>query len=116
MISVVHDLSLCVQQHGILAHGSPADAYGVGSSVLLQVQRFQQWQSDHKVAKKQAQQLADVQDALMTQLAVQEADARVSQYSQLLLEETQRRGLSTQPVALHVVRAAKQLSALTPSM
>lgn len=82
----------------------------------LQVQRFQQWQSEHKVAKKQAQQLADVQDALMSQLAVQEADERVKEYSQLLLEETAKRGLSTQPVALHVVRAATQRSALTPSM
>jgi Trp operon repressor len=87
-----------------------------GCCPTLQVQRFQQWQSEHKVAKKQAEQLADVQDALMTQLAVQEADERVSAYSQLLLEETQQRGLSTQPVALHVVRAAKQRSALTPSM
>lgn len=82
----------------------------------MQVQRFQQWQSQNKVAKQQAQQLADVQDALMTQLAVDEADGRAAKYSQLLLYETGKRGLPTHPVVLHVSRASKQRAALTPGM
>ncbi len=80
------------------------------------MQHFQQWQANKKAERQQAQQLADVQDALMAQLAVQETDERVKAYSQILLEEAANRGLSIQPVALHVTRAAQQRAALTPSM
>lgn len=85
-------------------------------SYCVQVQRFQQWQSNNRKAKQEAQKLQDLQDALMTQLAVGESDDRVKQYSQMLLEEAASRSLSTKPIALHVTRAAKHRAALTPSM
>lgn len=83
---------------------------------VLQVREFQQWQADSRKAKQEAAKLRDVQDALMAQLAVQEADDQVKQYSHMLLEETANRSLSTQPIALHLTRAAKHRAALTPSM
>jgi hypothetical protein len=82
----------------------------------VQVVRFQQWQAERIAAAKETEQVRDAQDALMTQMAVQEADERVQQYSQLLLEEVKQRGHPIVPLARHVARAAKQRQALTPTM
>jgi hypothetical protein len=84
--------------------------------LLVQIVRFQQWQAERTAAAKAAGRVRDAQDALMTQLAVQDADERVQQYSQLLLEEVQLRGQPVVPLARHVARAAKQRQALTPTM
>jgi hypothetical protein len=81
-----------------------------------QVVRFQQWQAERKEAAKEAQRVRDAQDAVMTQLAVQEADERVQQYSQLLLDEVKLRGQPVVPLARHVARGTKQRHALTPTM
>jgi len=84
--------------------------------LVLQVQRFQQWQAEQKARKKQAQHQHDVQDALMAQCAVDEADKRIKSYSNMLLTEAADRGLPAKPLALHATRAAKHRSALDPSM
>lgn len=77
---------------------------------------FQQWQAQRGAATKEAERVRDAQDALMAQLAVQEADERVQHYSQLLLEEVQARGQPVLPLARHVARAGKQRQALAPTM
>lgn len=81
-----------------------------------QVVRFQQWQAERTAAAKEAACVRDAQDAVMTQLAVQEADERVQQYSQLLMEEVKARGQPVKPLARHVACATKQRHALTPTM
>lgn len=86
------------------------------AACCVQVVRFQQWQAQRIAAAKEAEQVRDAQDALMTQMAVQDADERVQQYSQLLLEEVKQRGQPLVPLARHVARAAKQRQALTPTM
>ena len=78
--------------------------------------RFQQWQAQRTSAAKEAEHVRDAQDALMAQMAVQEADERVQHYTQLLLEEVKERGQPVLPLARHVARAAKQRQALTPTM
>lgn len=82
----------------------------------MQVVRFQQWQADRAAAANEAARVRDAQDAVMTQLAVQEADERVHQYSQLLLDEVKLRGQPVVPLARHVARATKQRHALNPTM
>lgn len=85
-------------------------------AATVQVVRFQKWQAQRVTAAKESERVRDAQDALMTQLAVQEADERVQQYSQLLLEEVQQRGQPVVPLARHIARASKQRQALTPTM
>jgi hypothetical protein len=82
----------------------------------MQVVRFQQWQAQRIAAAKASERVRDAQDAVMTQLAVQEADERVQQYSQLLLEEVKQRQQPVLPLARHIARATKQRQALTPTM
>jgi hypothetical protein len=80
------------------------------------VVRFQQWQAQRKAAGKAAEHVRDVQDALMTQLAVAERGERVARYGQLLLEEVASQGQPAQPLARHIARATKTAGALQPAM
>lgn len=82
---------------------------------MSQVVRFQQWQAERTAAAKEAARVRDAQDAVMTQLAVQAADERVQQYSQLM-QEVKAQGQPVVPLARHVACATKQWHALTPTM
>lgn len=70
--------------------------------MLSQVQGFQQWQSDLKQKRKHAQKLADVQDALMAQLAVDEQEDTFKQYADIVLDEAKSRGLPIKPIEKYV--------------
>lgn len=78
--------------------------------------RFQQWQAQRAAAAKAADATRDVQAALMTQLAVDEADARTQAYAQILREEVAQRRQPSQPLQRQAVRASRQRNALVPTM